>query len=207
MNHYHYCRLESLCKIVKSSSLRMSNVQYMNDYLELEWFYSMCRSVADELRSRSIDSAPAEAEARAVFYEQLQGWLSNRFDHIYCACFSKERDDLSQWRGYADDAKGVCMAIDLDKIVEANPTCWSLRRVSVEYAEAEQKKRAKEVVLEAERKLQSGTDDGLGRAAFTSTTIRHLAPIFKNPGFAAEREVRLVVSPSSDHTGDRSRRY
>jgi hypothetical protein len=37
---------------------------------------------------------------------------------VYCACFSAVDDDLSQWRGYGDNGSGICLAFDLQELLQ-----------------------------------------------------------------------------------------
>ena len=146
---YHYTTLRALHEIVRSQSFHLGSVLFMNDYMELEGFLGICRSVAEEARNRLMNREPVGHSEHPSAIETVTSSLSSdnsisllyyydhlvtsllklRFDHIYCGCFSHENDDLSQWRGYADNARGVCIGIDLDVVKGANPSCPNLRDV------------------------------------------------------------------------------
>jgi hypothetical protein len=38
--------------------------------------------------------------------------------YVWAFCMTTKRDDLSQWRGYANDASGICIGIDKKKLYE-----------------------------------------------------------------------------------------
>jgi hypothetical protein len=77
----------------------------MNDFMEVEWFFNLARHRIEQylggVNGESLDGCDEDDKEGLV--ERLSLLEKRRFDHIYAACFSSERDDLSQWRGYADD--------------------------------------------------------------------------------------------------------
>lgn len=186
---YHYCSIDSLKAIVESKTFRLGNVFFMNDYMEVEWFKRVFREVVD-----SGQSAPAR------FRQALFGQLSEgKFDHVYCGCFSAERDDLSQWRGYADNGRGVAIGTDLTAVKTTNEENMpTLRCEWVEYDHAQQRSWAQDAFDRAVERLQGENDIAaqLSRAAFLYADLRMWAPKFKNPKFYAEREIRLIADDS-----------
>jgi hypothetical protein len=114
----------------------------------------------------------------------------------YLACFSKVRDDASQWRRYGDDGKGVCLGIRV--INEPPPESKEVfsRLFEVVYSEEE---------------LRSWFSDALGKIClalthypatnhnirFTLASVNGLAAFAsittKTPEWSSEQEVRHVT--------------
>ena len=142
---YHYCGLQSFVNIVRRKTLRLSNIFYMNDYKEVSWFFDVARKIIEEYAedgssgsgSSSSGSSSSELEDDIAVSKLCRMLEREPFDHIYAACFSQKEDDLSQWRGYANDGRGVAIGIDLDVLCE-HANCRVLDTICVKYDEAEQ---------------------------------------------------------------------
>ncbi len=101
---YHYCRLDSLRMIVQSKELHFSCLKNSNDPSEI-------------------------VSAKEYIYKKL---LKEKFGYepelivdqseFFAFSLSREDDLLSQWRGYADDCKGVMLGICIDRL---KYTCYS----------------------------------------------------------------------------------
>lgn len=110
---YHYCSAQAFKGIIEANRLWLTNAFFMNDFMELEWFRRLSRSVAAEMRGLDANLT--------AFYDTLERHLlEGGYQNVYCACFSTVRDDLSQWRAYADDGRGVAISFDLRSLQEAN---------------------------------------------------------------------------------------
>ena len=138
---YHYCSVQALQGIITSQRFRLTNVYFMNDSMEVEWFKGVCRNVLDERKDEitqhsvvtqsppnmtaggdgTSSSSSSISIAHSDYHAHLHRWLSERtFDHVYVGSFSQVQDDLSQWRGYADNGAGVSIGFDLNAILAAN---------------------------------------------------------------------------------------
>lgn len=208
---YHYCGLESFVSIVRHRTLRLSNIFYMNDYKEVSWFFDIARGVLDEnveQGSGGAGSTSAGSECDIAVFKLRRMLEREPFDHVYAACFSRKEDDLSQWRGYANDGRGVAIGIDLDALcVKAN--CPVLRRMCVKYDEEEQRRESQRILMSLFGPGSSGNSGSSTSSSGSSTSsssssssgsvnrvfrqLANLAPCYKNPAFADEGEVRVVV--------------
>ena len=96
-----------------------SDLRYMNDKEELTFGIDV---MMEALRTIVEDKS-------STYDSDLKKWLKEEFlndpneekfkqelaeDKIYIACFSKHSDDLSQWRAYGDNGKGVCIKFDFN---------------------------------------------------------------------------------------------
>lgn len=114
---YHYTTTAGLIGILTSGRMWLTNAGFLNDAEELTYgagkAATQLRSRADEARSSSDDSGMSNYVADALedvahSLESINTPGAGRFEFPYVASFSEERDDLSQWRGYASD--GYCIA-------------------------------------------------------------------------------------------------
>ena len=114
---YHYTTTAGLIGILTSGNIWLTNAGFLNDSEELTYgagkAAAQLRSRADKARSslgdRDMNNYVADAlEGIAHSIESINDPGTGRFEFPYVASFSEERDDLSQWRGYASG--GYCVA-------------------------------------------------------------------------------------------------
>jgi hypothetical protein len=104
---YHYTDGRGLKGILESGRMWFTDYRHMNDPSELFHGMEMARSVAASL------TPGADGRAR-LFLETF----SDMFRHenfeatldFFIASFSRARDDLGQWRAYADNGRGFAIA-------------------------------------------------------------------------------------------------
>lgn len=217
---YHYCSLESFYYIVESGKLRLGNVYFMNDYMEVGWFMSVCTQVLAEDReyllkeecrrvtpnSDGSSTSTGTYGPRSHFCDTLSRLLNEpQFDHVYCSCFSLAQDDLSQWRGYADHARGIAFGIDLEAIKAANPESDTLDIQKVIYDEQEQRLFARNAIRGGVGPTSS--TDAKDQAVAKAALLRYRAPAYKNPAFASEKEIRLIAQTGLGGNGIDMTRY
>ena len=114
---FHYCSTEAAFNILKTRSLRLCDIRKSNDSAELILFYpelfdALRRAYGDapfafeyrgETSARGLSKLVGECE-ELVNWEMAEGSLTN-----YVFSMSEHGDMLSQWRGYANDSKGVSL--------------------------------------------------------------------------------------------------
>ena len=89
--------------------------------------------------SSSSSSSSCISITHSDYHLHLDRWLGGRtFDHVYVGSFSQVQDDLSQWRGYADNGAGVAIGFDLNAILAANENVPWLQWTLVEYDHGKQ---------------------------------------------------------------------
>jgi len=104
---YHYCNTQTLLSILEHEKLRFSDINMMNDPREWGYCYELFERAANALLEMVPDN-PALDGLETGFLDRIESYLSPKQlkSHPVIACFSKRPDVLSQWRGYADNAKG-----------------------------------------------------------------------------------------------------
>src|SRR5690349_16503832 len=103
---YHYTGMAGLEGILKSDSIWFTDYRHLNDPNEL-------------LHGLALAQRMLERRAQAGGFEgMLFAWVNDllnqkNFDRAFeflIASFSRNRDELGQWRAYADNAQGVAIA-------------------------------------------------------------------------------------------------
>jgi hypothetical protein len=92
--------------IIEKRELWLTSLSLSNDSLEGRWINRLINEmcVEKDLSLRDIENIERQ------FLN-----IASAFDGLGM-CFSEEPDMLSQWRGYADDACGVCIGFSTDSI-------------------------------------------------------------------------------------------
>lgn len=110
-------------------------------------------------------------------------YLGNFEDDAFQASFSAIHDDLGQWRGYADDGLGcsvVCPRSDLDSVGDVSGFVMYMPNDQHSFAES---------VLQSLHSVK--TEAELRRVLVAASCF------MKHPGFASEREYRIIAFPDS----------
>ena len=107
MELYHYCSVAVMQSIIENKFLRLSSAIETNDKTEYKYFEKALEEYAGTTKTESvlIKNAVKEVvrQATSVKREKYRP---------YICCLSKEKDLLSQWRGYGDDGRGVAIRFD-----------------------------------------------------------------------------------------------
>lgn len=186
---YHYCGLDAFLSIIKNSTLWLSDIRKSNDYLECVY----CRDKINE-KIRGFLEDDKEALETWDFGYNINSDLS--MDMIsYVACFSENKDQLSQWRGYADNGAGIAVGFSRESFAdlkEAAPSHISFRKVI--YDEKEQEKFIERIARESIKAME--TKPVAQVAAELNQNYRLQFPVLKNASFEEEAEWRIIFNDS-----------
>lgn len=147
---YHYTSVETLYKILDSVdengniTLHLNSIRNMNDKFE--------GLAGLDVALRYFEEHEQKREEHENFYKSLQAIeklekkdddihsLSDDdssqyplFDTIFSMSFSQKHDDLSQWRAYGDNAKGVAIGLDFQILKDTCKEYKNIRFDKVEY--------------------------------------------------------------------------
>lgn len=158
----------------------------MNDGEEIVWAHRQVELALTRMHDR--DDIPDDVIAvPKKFLEKVREAYKLRQMHgrHFLACFSTTGDSLSQWRAYADDARGFSVGFD--------PSCLDVpaQLTRVEYQPDKQQEyiiRAIAAIYE-ESKKETYSDFQFGRDVIA---LYGKSASFKNPAFVDEREIRAA---------------
>lgn len=204
---YHYCSCETFLSIISKSTLRMTNIQKSNDYTEIINSLNIFRTALQTAcyqfsRANPWDETFAKFFQNVHINELIENAIYNDSLTYYAVCFSEERDLLSQWRGYADDASGVAIGFNVQYLKELTDY-RNMKYMAVEYNTGSVSKDLIQYVLE---KLQAVQYDIRSEQTFYPsyyenalneiiTSFIYNAAFYKSSAFAEEKEWRIVLYP------------
>lgn len=212
---YHYCSPEVFDLVMRTKTMRMSDLDKTNDYMEKEWGAHLIEEVlSDELKKHGIKIDlreqywyPNECQNHIDYLKK--NFLYYRKKQSLIACFSYEGDDLGQWRGYGQDGHGLAIGFDYRKMSRLMNVSGKVEMKEVIYKREKQMKELANYAIEPaidymqalfENYILRNTDDYNEFFVeefdtFTEVVVESLAKVvscIKNPAFEAEKEVRII---------------
>jgi Protein of unknown function (DUF2971) len=192
---YHYTSASGLMGIVEKKEIWATKIDYLNDAHE---FWHAHELAFEALTRRAKKSTKAVRFALGQMKERLE----RRIDRgVFVASFSEEGDLLSQWRAYCPAKGGFSIGFPTEVIFSKRPFNQDLALQKCIYAEREQRRFIEDAIswclepLHRPSPAQERNLEGVGHSCawnfFFLMTLS--APILKSPGFAEEKEWRLVL--------------
>ncbi len=119
---YHYCNMTTFQSIITNKKIWLSDITKSNDSKELNWIVDFINSsfidyyknnASNELKKRlPIRKFKNRLKHHLKDYFDFDGGKNKHYYNMYVACFCNQGDKLSQWRGYADDGRGIAIGFD-----------------------------------------------------------------------------------------------
>lgn len=178
---FHYTNNSAALSIITSGEIWATNIHYLNDSSEFKHALMLLK---DELTARR-SATQIDAEVRA--YEQMaeEADLISGIN-VVTVSFSEKRDDLSQWRGYANGS-GVAIGFDAQQLRE-QATRHGFVLAPCIYGEDDHLGLIDELITDALPKYLASTK----RTPHLTPRIIKYAPLIKHGKFSAEEEWRLT---------------
>lgn len=207
---YHYCSLEAFLSIIKNSSIWLSDVQKSNDSKEMAWFrqqyyefvFKKYNETDDEETKRICENifsiAVKDGFQKCPLWLLLGGDAAQKLVDIfgglrtYAFCLSELSDSLGQWRGYANDGKGVAIGFSrnyLGASLGHSLLCpaFNFFLGNVIYGND----------LDDIFEMMFSRHDKSKTAEFVlhaMLDLTHTSSLFKHPSFSEEKEWRMIYS-------------
>jgi hypothetical protein len=179
---YHYVSQSTFENIVRKNAVWATNLAYMNDSQELKDGYKIFSSIINDKFSSLIsyekyslknhynnqeyDFDIGDINFQSFFWEKIKNYfnlindaisLKNEDDpiHTYASCFTKEGDQLSQWRGYGRNGFSIGFdPYELQQIVQVkknnkkgvNRNNIEIKLYQVEYDKEKKMKKVKNLI-------------------------------------------------------------
>ena len=192
---WHYTSGEALINIVETGRLFATQVACLNDSTEVLYASNLFREQLITLQSEGNLSTE---ETRLV-----ENVIKNNTDQVkvpsdwFVTCFSKEKDDLSQWRAYGGGENGYAIAflvggffgheskiarVNYDKDVHVQGAKEIARATLSFYMDGLKARNSEEDKATWEEEFLREWDKW----------ITQLAPMVKDPAFRGENEFRII---------------
>jgi len=162
-----YTSLQTVFAMLNRLSFRMSGLAGMNDKTEVNYVDQYLE--ADETPYNKLHHKTISA-------------INKRY--ITSCCKINMKDDLTLWRLYADDARGVCLVFDVKKENLGNYVFLH----AVKYADKEGKHKELEFVNKVAQDVMTATG-----YKFEFRKLRYWKHFFKPSDYQVEAEVRLLI--------------
>lgn len=177
---YHYCSMSAALSIIKGRALRLTNFRQMNDSRE-------CMYLGDLIRKKLGERGYIENDFLKEF------WMLFGISKIYFTSFSEHNDSLALWRGYSDDASGVCIGFHSDRLGEnvnlpyciATSDSTKLHHVMYDYSNYSH---IIDAFVDCAASSTPNTEPFMWAHA-----LSRLSPAIKHEGFSCEAEWRITL--------------
>ncbi len=207
---YHYCSVETFFNIINNNSFWLSDISKSNDSKELSWIKERGYEYLKQkmaMRTKALETLGSLNEVSLDTFNEaieiIEHSISDETEKCWALCFSEKKDDLGQWRGYAQDASGIAIGIKrkyLEKLVgenKINPFDEKLHFRKVKYFEENETNTYFDMMFRVNDDLPSVSNEEF------STFIKNVvvssllfSPYHKNSYFKDESEWRLTFSMS-----------
>lgn len=212
---FHYTTASALNGILEDGDLHITHIRYLNDRTEysgaLEYAYTQLRRLRNQrptAESTRAEWALAYEIASALEEMKPEGSKTLQMANVYVTSFSRDCDDISQWRAYCAGG-GYAIGVHM-KDLKAFAESTSAQFVECKYGKAGQRKWFREQVAFVRRRFEESgksedgdtehTEQDKGGAIYAvqgdvlGRSLRSTAPAVKHRSFKDEREWRLVFS-------------
>ena len=207
---YHYCSMKSLEAILRTNTIRLYDLQSMNDPSEL-YIRSVNFSelIANIYQKNYFDfeytcngmkcNMLTYLKALDIKYSLFSGGQHNTMS--FALCLSKQGNSLSQWRLYGDNGNGVCLGFSKYALEEYTSTQQDALWQKVDYKSDFREfceKIATDILDNIRKIYSSGDKEELSRYQTTMfDKIFNEASQYKIADYRDEDEYRLVVQKNS----------
>jgi hypothetical protein len=206
---YHYTSAAGLKGILESESVWFTDYRHLNDPSEVIHGIDMSHDVIRDLKTGNDGRV-------GLFLDMLADLMSpanfSRALDYFIGSFSRARDDLGQWRAYADNGRGYAIGLsprlfqienttDMrpDEAAFVGPVMYDIGAVCTRHGIAIEK--AMTIFLEManahdglmrDKTVGIPFMEGLAKAVIASPLIWNCLTS-KHPAYAHEQEVRLII--------------
>ncbi|MBL4903973.1 MAG: DUF2971 domain-containing protein [Desulfocapsa sp.] len=196
---YHYCGVESFFNIIQNKTLWLSDSSYMNDDEECIWVDKIIKETLRRLKENQ--QGVPDRNQLSIFektYENIQD------KKHYIISFSRAKDLLSQWRGYANDGHGIAIGFQSDLFFDILKISSKSQGVSCvpprDCVVTTHKIGTEKIIynINSTMEMISTTLADGGNLAHTAILVKELASTIKHDSFAEEREIRITYTPENN---------
>jgi len=107
---FHYTNNDGLRGILESGNLRLTSIFNLNDPSEIRHGFSN----AIYILKKMAETGSIAQQYFADRFERIYEENIERTGHFFVTSCSMSKDELGQWRAYADDGRGYVLEFDVD---------------------------------------------------------------------------------------------
>jgi len=194
---WHYTTGASVISIIESGTLYATQVSCLNDSTEIRYASNLLMSALLDLRgSASLSAEEAKFMDEVIKFSSQEPAVSIHIpSRWFVTCFSRQKDDLSQWRAYSGGENGYALSFPAGEFFGNNGLV-----VHVNYDQELHKKLARTIAEATIHFFREGLNHRGGAwepwakefLPEWDLALSYLPPMVKDPAFAAEDEYRIV---------------
>jgi len=194
---YHYCSLDSFFSIVKNQELWLTRADYTNDIYEMQYVDHKMLEIANEMLENGEITEEASRDLK-MFYNR-----EDYYGKMFIGCFSRQGENLSQWRLYADDAKGVSIGFNVAQLIRKNCIRPDLSILMSGYVGYKVKYFDKAMKEEIKEDLRDNVRENANYDITIKDFIRFKENDYiKGDEFKFEEEYRILYNPAQKQIGN-----
>ena len=188
---YHYTNAEAFLGILGKNGkneLWASHILFQNDKKEAIYAFEILKDIMNT-KKRYFEQKKLDVYKIIDYIQQFVG------NQVFTISFSEKRDDLNQWRGYANSTPAYCIGFLSNKLNEININNAMFYKCI--YGLEEQKNMIENLVDYVIEKLDNLKEkeikeDSIGEELLPDFLM--MSALFKDSAFSEEKEWRLVFS-------------
>jgi hypothetical protein len=207
-NIYHYTSIDGLEGIISEKKIRATHISYLNDAREYVEIFLKSAHTFYNRQDR------VEKEYKDIFsplFDLTKNWIDNdplttQHNDVYVCSLSEKKDDLNQWRGYAITGGyqiGFCFNYLQEAAKKSDNYFWLFPCI---YEDSDKTQIIERLFKEAVTKFDEKGSDAKKIQSWFISTLRYIAPIFKDANFKDEKEWRLFAEKSWNDPNRRFRK-
>jgi hypothetical protein len=198
---YHYCDNKTFDNIIKNKKIWLSDIMKSNDYEEINAYLRIALDSLEKKFDLAINIFNNNILVKKQLFDIINKEIKYHIENSYwmAICFTDLRDDIYQWRSYAEDGKGYAIGFNANILshFRKGHNCVGFNKII--YDENIMLKKIDEIVLDIIKKMRE-LSSGLkirdeiivkNMFPFISQLLKE-ASFYKNKGFYSESETRLV---------------
>jgi hypothetical protein len=192
---WHYTSGPALIAILESMTLFSTQLSCLNDTTELRYASKLFQ---EALRAKRATVSEEGTESTLLdgaleYFRENPDFPAQAVVPHFVACFSEERDDLSQWRAYGGGENGYAIGFKAGDLWGCENAVLVRINYDAEMHRSLAQKAAEAMVrffLAAVEKYRPANLVTFGKEFFEAwdPAITMVAPLVKDPAFAKERE-------------------
>jgi len=195
--------MAGLLGVVTSEEIWFTSILHLNDPSELAYGIGIAIGILNEQGNRSDNE---HVKRFCAWASHVLVKAGGEIFGFYVASFSRESNDLGQWRAYADNGRGVAIGLSPSLFAGvADPVGIIDRRIAekVIYESAECQRNFREAIQQAVGLIANGQthvttnperiEFGKAMARELAVAMFRYAIMCKHPAYEHERETRLLL--------------
>lgn len=187
---YHYSNAPSLLKILGGGKMYATDHRFLNDKSEFS------HGIEKSKKIMLLNERNTKDKGFKDFLSNVKEYVDTPSEaRIFVISFSSRKDDLSQWRGYANDGEGFTIGLDSKAISDIGTNNKNFRFGKVSYLTREFESNVTNILEDfyiLYKENLGSTESREDIAGWCEATLSSMCAFHKHNSFNLEREWRIA---------------